>query len=325
MINCVHGINLKLNNVRLCLDGDSSAELAFISHAHTDHLIKKPLSHPVIASKLTKELCYERVGVRLQENLIFNDYKGLRLEMIDNGHIAGSKALLINGSKRVLYTSDFSLHDRYFIKGFKPPKCDVLIIESTYGSQQYKFHNPEEVMKEALSDINDYLSNGRSIVLMGYALGKAQLISKLVEGYDNVFVYKSIKNINELVLKHGYPVPSHPELNIKELPSQFIAVTPQYGPGNPLIKRLRAKGAVVLAFTGWTGHRGLGVDKAYELSDHADFTDLIKTVKSCSPEKVYTHHGYAEEFAELLRFEDYDAEAVNNINHKISVDNNDNH
>ncbi len=304
------GVVLELDGVRLCLDGESSADLTFISHAHMDHLIKKPLIQPVIASRITKELCYKRVGLKLRENLITDEFNGLKIRMLDNGHVPGSKALLIEGSKRILYTSDFSLHNRYFIKGFKPISCDILIMETTYGSPEYIFENPSNVLKQASLDIAELINAKKSIVLMGYAFGKAQIISKLVEKYDNVYVHKSIKEINDILLRHSIPLRDFPTLSLKNLKTQFIAITPQFTPSNPTIQALKKKGAVILAFTGWSKTRSLGADKSYQLSDHADFKDLLKTVKSCNPELVYTHHGFAQEFAELLRLEGFDAKSL---------------
>lgn len=43
------------------------------------------------------------------------------------------------------------------------------------------------------------------------------------------------------------------------------------------------------------------------LSDHADFTQLIAYIESCSPRKIYTLHGEPK-FAQLLREMGYDAE-----------------
>jgi len=37
------------------------------------------------------------------------------------------------------------------------------------------------------------------------------------------------------------------------------------------------------------------------LSDHCGFDDLVKLVKQVDPEKVYTTHGFDEEFASYLK------------------------
>ena len=43
------------------------------------------------------------------------------------------------------------------------------------------------------------------------------------------------------------------------------------------------------------------VDAAFPLSDHADYTDLLRYVDLVKPERVLTLHGFAAEFARDLR------------------------
>ena len=43
------------------------------------------------------------------------------------------------------------------------------------------------------------------------------------------------------------------------------------------------------------------VDAAFPLSDHADYTDLLRYVELVQPQRVLTLHGFAAEFARDLR------------------------
>src|SRR5438045_9152816 len=43
------------------------------------------------------------------------------------------------------------------------------------------------------------------------------------------------------------------------------------------------------------------VDAAFPLSDHADYTDLLRYVELVQPQRVLTLHGFATEFARDLR------------------------
>lgn len=53
----------------------------------------------------------------------------------------------------------------------------------------------------------------------------------------------------------------------------------------------------------------LGVDKAFPLSDHVDF-GLIEIVRETSPEKIFTFHGFPEEFSKELRRLCYDSKSI---------------
>ena len=52
------------------------------------------------------------------------------------------------------------------------------------------------------------------------------------------------------------------------------------------------------------------VDAAFPLSDHADYTDLLRYVELVQPKRVLTLHGFAAEFARDLRERGYEAWAL---------------
>ena len=56
------------------------------------------------------------------------------------------------------------------------------------------------------------------------------------------------------------------------------------------------------------------VDTAFPLSDHADYTDLIRYVELVRPRRVFTLHGFAVEFARDLRERGVEAWALNKEN-----------
>ena len=92
----------------------------------------------------------------------------------------------------------------------------------------------------------------------------------------------------------------------------WVLITPMYSGRSAFISNLKRRyGAVTIAFSGWAVNPSfkyaMGVDYAIPLSDHSDFTELREVVRRCSPELVYTFHGFAAEFAEYLRKEGFDA------------------
>src|SRR4029077_5834996 len=56
------------------------------------------------------------------------------------------------------------------------------------------------------------------------------------------------------------------------------------------------------------------VDAAFPLSDHADYTDLLRYVELVEPERVLTLHGFAAEFARDLRDRGIEAWALTEEN-----------
>jgi Cft2 family RNA processing exonuclease len=86
--------------------------------------------------------------------------------------------------------------------------------------------------------------------------------------------------------------------------------------------RFAPKKSVTFGFSGWAvdGYyaMGRGVDDAFVVSDHADFYELVQTVKKVSPEKVYVWHGFGDEFAAFLRLEGFDAIALKKNQHTLA-------
>ncbi|MBD3311844.1 hypothetical protein GF352_00045 [archaeon] len=285
------GISFDFNGFNISLDSSSSnSDFVFLSHAHTDHLVKTRL--PVLASDLTAELARHRRGYDYE---LITAFPGLKL--VDSGHVLGAKSLYADdGEESLFYTGDFSPHDRFFLKGLEPVDCDKLVIETTYGSPRHDFPHPAEVLAEARDVIEDDLSSGYKVVLWGYALGKAQVLTKLVEGLGSIHAHHKVRQINDICRGHGYELPA--ATKIDKGADSYVYITPS----RRELKNF--SNARVYSFTGW-GSRG--VNDCFKLSDHASFSDLLRFVHECSPDKVFTHHGFSEEFAELLRVEGFDA------------------
>jgi len=284
------GVLIEVNGRRIHLDG-GKGDINFISHAHTDHLIKK--NGRVICSDETKELAKIRIGVD------FEIEQHPKLRMINAGHVLGSKALIIDDEKKIVYTGDFCLKKRNFLEGFKPEKCDILIIESTFANPDYAFPEINEIKKE----LKDYIEDNHeyNINLLGYSLGKAQQICQIIKDLKiPAFVDPTIKKINDVHKKFGVNI--NQKIFTKETKEPFVLIS-------PFNKRI--KNAKKVGFSGWAVNPEykyrLGLDKAFPLSDHADFYDIIKCVKKSEPETIFTYHGFSEELARFLKLEGFNA------------------
>jgi Cft2 family RNA processing exonuclease len=55
-------------------------------------------------------------------------------------------------------------------------------------------------------------------------------------------------------------------------------------------------------------------DAAFPLSDHADFPELLQLVELVQPKRVLTLHGFAADFARLLRQRGIEAWAISENN-----------
>lgn len=300
-------VKFKGDWIALDPNGPVKAKYVFVSHAHSDHVPPSLDGSKLIASEETAELLKAK-GLKFDD--FVEEMEGI--ELIDTGHILGSRALLVEG--RVLYTGDMAGRPRAFLDRAKAKSCETLIIESTYGKREYSFPPIAQIVKKGMEAITKEFERGRGIALMGYSLGKAQLLTYLFQSWRPLIVHRSILKFNEIYEKLGVELPEPDRIigSVSELPEKgpFLLVAPN----NPLVgKTLRKKGIKTITFTGWALF-GNGLP----LSDHADFGELVRFVKRARPERVYTVFGFHREFAEELRREGFDAKPISSLHTYIT-------
>ena len=314
------GIMIRHDETKILLDPSHPSEcnFTFVSHAHVDHLHKrgrKKVKTQVLASKETAVIAHAR-GYEISD--VADKYDGFQL--VDTGHILGSRGLLI-GNNDVYYTGDISMRERAFMKPARVPRARTLIIESTFGRPDYIFPALSEVAHRTNKLISEMYDLGIPVILMGYTLGKAQILTKLFGHWDPVYIHDSVAKMNSIYSDLGVELKStvtHKQAEEKGLLSKnkpWIMVAPLMHSRNAFVKEMKDRyGAVTIGFTGWAiGQRYkfmMGLDYVMPFSDHCDYKELIAVVKQCNPDKVYTFHGFAAEFARSLRKIGFDAEPV---------------
>ncbi len=310
----------------LCLKGEeaflktgleSAPDYLFISHAHFDHLGKSD-------ARRTEAVCSE-------ETFLLSTLRGLELRLaesnpftlLDSGHILGSKALFVNtGKGGVLYTGDVNTSSEA-IPRQRFPEVRTLIIESNYGRPSLLFPPRRELLGEIVDYVSETLRRNRPLVLMGYPLGKSQhlqmVLDPVLQNVVETYVSPSIAEYNSIyrLFSIGIGWKKIFSSQSSELPKDccWALYYPNVSGRNAFMQLIKRKyGAVFISFSGrslFSGYEeALGVDRAFPLSDHADFNGLMEVVKETSPEKVFTVHGFSEEFSRELRMLGYNARSM---------------
>lgn len=109
---------------------------------------------------------------------------GLRFTPYHAGHVLGACMFLIDiAGLRVLYTGDYSREeDRHLVQAEVPPvRPDVLICESTYGTQSLEPRLEKEMRFTAL--IHSIIKRGGRVLLPVFVLGRAQELLLLLDEY----------------------------------------------------------------------------------------------------------------------------------------------
>ena len=317
------GIALQLQQEQLILDG--RGDLVFISHAHSDHSSGAKKSKRLISSPETIDLMHSRNyadSQAMQKKLVST--ADFNYELLDAGHVLGSKQLHISNGFSFTYTGDFKTKDSLTNKGAEIRQADTLLMECTYGLPYYKFPDPTDVYAEMEKWVDLQLKEGSSIIIGGYALGKAQEVIKILNDYCDVtpIVSSEIFKISNVYLKHGINLKFINETSDEAkqiLKKQFVAVVPHHFANYGYAGRLSefygmpVRSAVA---TGWALGARYAVDKAFCISDHCDFPDLMEFVEQVAPERIITTHGYEKEFARELTKRGYDAQPLGNLKPK---------
>ncbi len=314
----IHRGELRVAGSALHLDARKRVECAFVSHAHGDHIGRHDRT---IATPATLALMRHRLGEpkrRKTEALPvgFREPFGLgemTLELFAAGHVLGSAQLRVERDGRsVGYTGDFCAEPNHAAERAETMRCDVLLLESTFGHPRYVFPPKEEILAAVRAFVDETLSGGATPVLLGYALGKAQEILKFLAGAGyRCAVHPVVHAVNRVYEEHGVALP-----NVRALPPEGpepleVVVAPPHLARSPAMRGIRRRRTAVL--TGWAldGNRFFrGADAAFPLSDHADFPSLVRYAKATGASRVLTVHGFADDLAAALRKEGIRAEPL---------------
>ena len=290
------------------LDPWYPVDYAVISHGHADHARRGNKYY--LCHNHSKAILKHRIGADISiESLGYNEPKtinGVKVSFHPAGHIIGSAQIrLEHKGFVVVFSGDYKTQPDFLTTPFESVKCHEFITESTFGLPIYKWKTEEELQQELQNWILQNQQNNRTSVFLGYSLGKAQRIMKLVENIDEIYVHSAINNLNKAIENSGISLPKTNLLtaDFKKADLQNkIVVLPPALLGSRMLKRL--PNAATAICSGWMQIRGnrrwKGVDAGFSVSDHADWDGLLCAIKATEAEKVYVTHGSQATFSKYL-------------------------
>lgn len=299
---------------KVYIDPWKPVDKAIITHGHADHsrwghqqYITHHRNIPIIAHRLGT---INVTGKEWGEVFTINN---VQFSLHPAGHIIGSSQVRVAHKGEVwVFTGDYKDENDGISTPFEPIKCHTFITECTFGLPAFKW-TPQ---KQVFTDINQWWAEnkaeGKTSILFGYSLGKAQRLLKYLDtDIGNIYTHGAIENMTEVLR----PMVDFPETTLitKETKKDEllgnIVLAPPSAHGSTWIRKMVPY--VTASASGWMTFRGArrrrAIDKGFVLSDHCDWQGLLDSIKATGAEKVICTHGYTEIFSRYLRELGYDA------------------
>jgi len=300
------------------LDPRDAKRFAFVSHAHSDHIA---LHDEILVSERTAGLMQTRLpGTRIEHRVPFGERRrvhDLDLTLLPAGHMFGSAQLcLFTGDDTLLYTGDFKLRPGKSAEHVKWRQADTLVMETTFGRPCYRFPPAEQVINQLVTFCRETIDDSEVPVLLGYSLGKAQELLCSLDGAGlTPMLHGSVFQMTRIYEEFGQSFCKFVRYDANDVAGKVLICPPSANRSRMLEGIPRKRVAMI---SGWAVDPNAiyryQVDAAFPLSDHADYTDLLRYVELVKPERVLTLHGFAAEFARDLRERGIEAWALSEEN-----------
>ncbi|GGE34684.1 ligase-associated DNA damage response exonuclease [Psychroflexus planctonicus] len=296
------------------IDAWKPVDKVIISHGHADHSRwghQKYITHhdnvPIVKHRLGEVNIESKA---YGESFTINNVK---FSLHPAGHIIGSAQVRVEHKGEVwVFSGDYKDEADGVCTPFEAVPCHTFITECTFGLPAFKWKPQAEVFEEINQWWKQNQADGRTSVLFGYSLGKAQrLLKHLNPEIGKIYTHGAIENMTEVLRSLVDFPPTHlitRETTKVELNGNLVLAPPS-AHGGTWIRKMTPY--VTASASGWMTFRGArrrrAIDKGFVLSDHCDWNGLINSIKATGCEKVICTHGYTDIFAKYLRELGYDA------------------
>lgn len=280
------------------IDPHQPVEKAVITHGHSDHARAGHAS--VLATSETLEVMRVRLGeglarqaLALGERIRIGD---VEVWLAPAGHILGSAQVVMEyQGQRAVVSGDYKRRADLTCAGFEVVPCDLFVTEATFALPVF-VHEPDDVeIGKLLASLRTFSERTHQIGV--YGLGKCQRLIKLLRnaGYDDtIWLHGAMKPVCDLYVRLGV------DLGDLRLVSEAegslagkIVLCPPSAIGDRWSRRFADP---IPAFaSGWMRIRARARQRGVELpliiSDHADWPELVQTVRDVGAGEIWITHG----------------------------------
>jgi putative mRNA 3-end processing factor len=233
------------------------------------------------------------------------------------GHVLGSVQVRIEVDGAVWVVSgDYKRQHDPTCAPFEVVPCDTFITEATFGLPIYRWPQTPEVAREIVEWRDECRERGEAAILYCYALGKAQrLLAEVAAHTDQpVLLHGAIAAGVEVYRHAGVEMPPTRLVTERDRGADLagqLVLAPPSAAGSPWLRRFRR--AQHGFASGWMRIRGnrrrRNYDRGFVVSDHADWPDLMRTIRETGARRVIATHGNTDAIIRALNEEGIAAES----------------
>jgi len=293
------------------IDPTRPVERAVISHAHADHA--RPGHIQVLATAGTLAVMRTRMGGEraggTQQEIAYGETLKIGdalVTLYPAGHVLGSAQIAIEyDGTRVVISGDYKRQSDPTCAPFEVQIADVFVTEATFGLPVFQHPAAADEIAKLLASVSMFPE--RTHVVGCYALGKCQrLIGELRRaGYDKpIYLHGAHVAVCETYRAQGVELGELRPATVADKASLRGAIV--LAPPSAIADRWarRLEDPVVCMASGWMRIRQRakagGVELPLIISDHADWNDLITTIRQVQAPEIWVTHGNEEALIHAL-------------------------
>jgi putative mRNA 3-end processing factor len=303
------------------IDPWEPVDRAVVTHAHGDHAswgsrayLTSETGLAVLRARLQPDATIR--GVPYREPISLN---GVTVSLHPAGHILGSAQVRIGHRGEVWVVSgDYKTDPDPTCTPFEPVRCHTFVTESTFGLPIYRWAPQAEVFDEINRWWRGNAAAGKTSLLFGYTLGKAQrLIAGLDPGIGPILTHGAVERMTRAYRETGVPLPPTTYAGTVTQKRRAdakgaIVIAPPHASGSPWLRRFAPYSTGFAS--GWMLVRGArrrrSLDRGFALSDHVDWPSLLAAVEGSGAGEVWVTHGFTGPVVRWLTERGIDARAV---------------
>jgi putative mRNA 3-end processing factor len=292
---------------------------AVITHAHGDHATWG--SRAYLTAKPGAGVLRARMGPAARIRSVAYDepvsVNGVTISLHPAGHILGSSQVrIVHRGEVWVVSGDYKTDPDPTCTPFEPVRCHTFITESTFGLPIYRWPPQTDVF----ADINRWwrsnAANGKTSMLYGYTLGKAQrLIAGLDPSIGPILTHGAVERMTTAYREAGVVLPPtrYAETAERRVDTKgTIVIAPPHASASSWARRFGPQSSGFAS--GWMLVRGArrrrSLDRGFPLSDHVDWPSLLAAIQATGASEIWVTHGFTGPMVRWLTEQGLNARAV---------------